>query len=234
VLAGAAGYAWWIGVSLETQLGFSGNDRYLVLGVALVSIAGASACGWAAAAGTRALLLVGARVRGRSAAAPPDGPTETAPSSQPRPAAQVLPAAAATLILSGLFLVIPSWIGPNVIDVPRTHRALVYQADLRADVTTAVDKLGGPAAVRRCGTVLTEGFQVPMLAWTLGVHTLQVGSVPQFGPPPPPPNVIFQTRAQRSAHLLPLLSTWPGTRYRLVERVRTFKVYEHCAGRVSS
>jgi hypothetical protein len=88
--------------------------------------------------------------------------------------------------------------------------------------------------VRRCGTVLTEGFQVPMLAWTLGVHTLQVGSVPQFGPPPPPPNVIFQTRAQRSAHLLPLLSTWPGTHYRLVEHVRTFNVYEHCAGKVSS
>jgi hypothetical protein len=73
-----------------------------------------------------------------------------------------------------------------------------------------------------------------MLAWNLDVHTLQVGSVPQFGEPPPPPNVIFQTRAQRNAHLLPLLRTWPTTHYRLVERVRTFRVYEHCGGKVAS
>ncbi len=54
---------------------------------------------------------------------------------------------------------------------------------------------------------MTEGFQVPMLAWTLGVHTTQVQASPvsSAGPPPPAPNVIFQTRAQRNAHLLPLL-----------------------------
>ena len=43
------------------------------------------------------------------------------------------------------------------------------------------------------------------------------------------PNVVFQTRAQRNAHLLPLLRTWPGTHYQLVTRVRTFRVYEHCS-----
>src|SRR5947209_6334561 len=50
VVTGALGWLWWIGVSVETQAGFSGNDRYLVLGSALVAIAGGVGWGWAAAA----------------------------------------------------------------------------------------------------------------------------------------------------------------------------------------
>jgi hypothetical protein len=45
--------------------------------------------------------------------------------------------------------------------------------------------------------VMTEGFQVPMVAYYLGVHTLQVQAPPSHSPAPPPwPNVILQTRAQ--------------------------------------
>ena len=81
-------------------------------------------------------------------------------------------------------------------------------------------------------TSLTEGFQVPMLAWTLGVHTLGVQASPLTGAPlPPPPNVIFQARAQRHAHLLPFVRAWHGVHYRLVAHVRTFRVYEaNCRG----
>jgi hypothetical protein len=78
---------------------------------------------------------------------------------------------------------------------------------------------------------MTEGFQVPMVAYTLGVHTLQVEASPQSrADAGPPPNVIFQARAQRHSRLLPALSNWPGTRYRLVLRNRRFNVYEHCNG----
>jgi hypothetical protein len=133
------------------------------------------------------------------------------------------------------FALLPNFVGPNLIDAPRTHRALVYQAHLRQDVTRAVQELGGPARVLACGRVMTEGFQVPMLAWTLGVHTLRVEASPLPGAPlPPAPNVIFQTRAQRHASLLPSVRDWSATvPYRLVARVRTFKVYSHCAGKVT-
>ena len=61
---------------------------------------------------------------------------------------------------------------------PATHRALVYQAHLRKDLPRAVGKAGGANALLACGTVMTEGFQVPMVAWNLGVRTLAVEAPP--------------------------------------------------------
>ena len=82
---------------------------------------------------------------------------------------------------------------------------------------------------------MTEGFQVPLLAWTLGVHTADVQAAPLAGEPlPPAPNVIFQTRAQSNASLLPRVRSWSGTvPYQYVAHARTFRVYSHCAGRVT-
>ncbi len=57
---------------------------------------------------------------------------------------------------------------------------------------------------------MTEGFQVPLVAWTLGVHTLDVEASPAAGAPPPAaPNVILQTRAQSNSTPLPIVHTWP-------------------------
>ncbi|MBV9049191.1 MAG: hypothetical protein JOY58_13030, partial [Solirubrobacterales bacterium] len=121
----------------------------------------------------------------------------------------------------------------NVISIPATHRALIYQAHLREDLTKAVNQLGGSKSVLACGSVMTEGFQVPMVAWTLGVHTLQIEAPPLSAPYPPAPNVIFQARDTSKASLLPALHDWPATHYQLVARVRTFRVYANCAGKVS-
>jgi hypothetical protein len=96
-----------------------------------------------------------------------------------------------------------------------------------------VAAVGGPARVLRCGSVMTEGFQVPMVAWALGVHTLQVQAPPNGGPPPPPPNVIFRNRAQRNATPLPRLSDWSNVPYKRVAHVRTFSVYANCTGNVT-
>jgi hypothetical protein len=216
LIAGVAGMSWFVVIAILTQAGFSGNNRYLVLGSALIEIAGAAGWGWAA-------LELGALIR-RFAAG--------------RSASQRLGASAgswsAVAVLAALFIFVPNWVANNLIDVPRTHRALVYQAHLREDISKAVSDFGGPARILRCGTVMTEGFQVPMLAWTLGVHTLQVEASPlkpsQAGAAP---NVIFQTRAQRHAHLLPTLRAWPTVQYTLVAHVRTFRVYSHCAGSVT-
>jgi hypothetical protein len=202
VVVGAVGWAWWIGVSVLTQAGFSGNDRYLVLGSALVSIAGGVGWGWGAA-----VLARGLRRRLPLAAA----------------------GAVGTAVAIAVIVAVPPWIGPSIVDVQATHRALVYQAHLRQDMKRAVTRLGAKR-ILGCGTVMTEGFQVPMLAWNLDVRTARIQASPASASRPGrPPNVIFQTRAQRSAHLLPVVRAWKGVPYRRVAVVRTFRLYANCA-----
>jgi hypothetical protein len=211
LFAGAVGWLWWVGVSVLTQAGFSGNDRYLVLGSALISIAGGVGWGWGAAT---LVTLAQRRV-----------PTVR---RHLRWATGVATAAAAVVLIAA-----PPWIGPSIVDVPATHHALVYQARLRSGAAAAVNRLGA-ARILRCGTVMTEGFQVPMLAWDLGVHTARVeASPPSTENPGPAPNVIFQTRAQSHSHLLPVVSAWKGVTYHLVAHTRTFRVYANCAGKVA-
>jgi hypothetical protein len=207
VVAGVLGAAWWVLIAILTQAGFSGNDRYLILGAALVTIAGGVGFGWAAAALAR---LGAAHVPGLRRGA----------------TAGVL----AALVMALIYALVPNQVGRNLIDIQRTHRSLVYQASLRTGAANAVARLGGHARIYACGTVMTEGFQVPLVAYALGVHTDQVEASPLTPPPAgtPGPNVILQTRENRSAHRLPPLSDWHTTPYRLVLRNRTFRVYEHC------
>jgi hypothetical protein len=218
---GVFGYAWWLGVAIETQAGFSGNNRYLVLGTAPVAIAGGVAWGWFTRALANGLRWLSARREG------------TGRLGEVR---FTIPAAAAVAIV--LFLALPSWIGKGIVSLPRTHHALVYQAKLRSDLTAAVAKAGGADALLRCGSVMTEGFQVPMVAWTLGVHTLRVQAEPSNLAGPPWPAVILQARAQSNSTLLPTpqqIIAWEhaGAPYKLVAHVRTFRVFSTCAGKVS-
>ncbi|MHB8657424.1 MAG: hypothetical protein ACYC91_05630 [Solirubrobacteraceae bacterium] len=215
VMAGVLGLTWWVLIGVLTQAGFSGNDRYLVLGAALVEVGGGVAWGWAA---VRLLRLA----------------VHRRPAARERLAAL---AGAAVALMALVFVFVPNQVGENLIDIQRTHRALVYQAHLREDAAAAVARLGGAERIRRCGTVMTEGFQVPMLAWTMGVHTDQIETSPlNADEPGTPPNVIFQARAQHHAHLLPFVRAWErppyNAHYTLVAHVRTFRVYSDCAGRV--
>jgi len=217
---GLFGFVWWLGIAFETQAGFSGNNRYLVLGTAPVAIAGGTSWGWFA--GTIARLW--RRLGERWAAL------------RPLVTAQIS-AGVGIVVALFLFLVWPPWIGQNIVSLPKTHHALVYQAHLRQDLTTAVREAGGSHALLDCGSVMTEGFQVPMVAWTLGVHTLRVEAEPANLVGPPWPNVILQTRAQSNSTLLPLpaqIIAWEhdGAHYRLVAHVRTFRVFSTCAGKV--
>ena len=64
---------------------------------------------------------------------------------------------------------------------------------------------------------MTEGFQVPMVAFVLDVPTTRIEAPPTLGgaahpqPASAAPNLILQTRDTRSACLLPFLSTWPAS-----------------------
>ncbi|MGO9905285.1 MAG: hypothetical protein ACLP4R_27565 [Solirubrobacteraceae bacterium] len=219
---GLFGFVWWFGIALETQLGFSGNGRYLVLGTAPVAIAGGIAWGWFAQTVPRAIRSLAAR----------------APSLRRLAGARgsyfALPAGCAVAI--ALFLAIPPWISKNVISLPRTHRALLYQAHLREDLGTVISRLGGPAAIRRCGPIMVEGFQVPMVAYALGVRTLQVEAQPTGLVGPPWPNTILQDRDTSSAALLPSpqqILAWEhdGARYSTFFHERTFYVFSTCASK---
>jgi hypothetical protein len=214
-IAAALGFGWWVVISVMTQLGFSGNDRYLILGAGLVEIAGGVGWGWAALELSRAL----PKLLGRVGAAPGRLLTNLAGWS-------------IAAVVAVVFLLFPTWLG-GLVHLRKVHRALVYQAHLRTDMARAVQEAGGASKVKSCGSVMTEGFQVPMLAWQLGVHTLQIEAPPAGGAPPPPPNVIFRTRAQSNATPLPLLSDWPHTNYQRVVHVRTFSVYSNCTGNVT-
>ena len=218
---GGFGLVWWFGISLETQAGFSGNNRYLVLGTAPVAIAGGIAWGWFMGSLGRLWRWLGERWRAL------------------RPVATAQLSAGVGIVGAiALFLAVPPWIGQNIVSLPRTHHALVYQAHLREDLTAAVREAGGSRALLDCGSVMTEGFQVPMVAWTLGVHTLRVEAEPANLAGPPWPNVILQARAQSNSTLLPTpdqIIAWEhaGAPYRLIAHVRTFRVFSTCAGKVT-
>ena len=131
---GLFGFVWWLGVAIETQAGFSGNNRYLVLGTAPVAIVGGVAWGWFAGSSAQFVRWLGARAAGlrrldcRRSRSPP-----------------------ARAVAVALFLAVPPWIGKNIVSLPRTHHALVYQAHLREDLTAAVREAGGSDALLNCG-----------------------------------------------------------------------------------
>jgi hypothetical protein len=221
IVIGVFGFVWWLGIAIETQAGFSGNNRYLVLGTAPVAIAGGVAWGWFMQ-GAAALLRRGAG----------------AVSSLRRFAAERFTLPAGTLVGIALFLAVPPWISHNIVSLPRTHHALFYQARLRTDVAAAIRKAGGGPALLRCGTIMTEGFQVPMVAWTLGVPTSRIEATPLGIVGPPWPNVILQNRAQSKSRLLPLpqqIIAWEheGAPYTLVAHNRTFRIFSTCAHRAA-
>ncbi|HEX8977759.1 MAG TPA: hypothetical protein VF781_14715 [Solirubrobacteraceae bacterium] len=210
---GLLGVAWFVLIAIMTQAGFSGNNRYLVIGSAMVDICGAVAWGWA----TQELgnLLARLRSRGRASAAAVRTPAT---------------AWAAVALGALVFAFVPNWVGANLIDIQKTHRALVYQAHLRQDAATIVRDGGGAARLLRCGTVMTEGFQVPMVAWTMGVHTDRIEPSPlNADEPGTPPNVILQASAHTGGIKLPIVRAWHGVAYKLVAQVRTFRLFTHCA-----
>jgi hypothetical protein len=213
-LMGVGGLAWFVVIAIMTQVGFSGNNRYLVLGSAMVDICGAVGFGWAAYEVARLVSR-----RGMVAAAAQWG---------------------ATVLLALIFLGLPNWVGNNMISIPRTHGSLVYQAHLRQGVNDLINRFGGAGKVLACGSVMTEGFQVPMVAFALDVPTTRIEAPPTLGgaahaqPAEDAPNLILQTRDTRSAHLLPLLSTWPTVHYHYAGTSRSVHMFtQGCAGGAS-
>jgi hypothetical protein len=223
-LLGIGGLAWFVVIAIMTQVGFSGNNRYLVLGAAMVDICGAVGFGWAA---SELATLAVRRRRGEGRSGARDAGSAMAGGLQ----------WAATGLAALVFVFGPNWIGANLISIPRTHGSLVYQAKLRSGMSKLVDRFGGAGKVLACGSVMSEGFQVPMVAWTLGVPTTRIEAPPTNGgaaypePASEAPDVILQTRDTRSASRLPFLSTWPSVHYHYVATAGPVHMFTRgCAG----
>lgn len=190
---GLAGLAWFVLIALMTEIGFSGNNRYLVLGASLVDVCGAVGFGCLAVELGRASIRW--RRDGRAAL---------------RRGARV-----GAAVSAAAFALLPAWIqGSDFVALPKVHRALLYQARLRQDLRRAIDLAGGRRRVLACGSVMVEGFQVPMVAYALDVPTTRVLAPPASpGAPGPEPGTILQTRATQSSHLLPRVRDWNPADY---------------------
>jgi hypothetical protein len=210
VAIGLGGLAWFTVIAVMTQIGFSGNNRYLVLGAALVDVCGAVGFGClaigVAAVLTRAPHGDGAGLR-RAA----------------------LAGTAATAVV---FALLPAWIqGSDFVALPKLHRALLYQARLRTDLGRAIALVGGRDRLLACGSVMVEGFQVPMVAYALDVPTTRVLAPPALATDPgPEPDTILQTRATQSSGLLPRVQDWNAAHYTYRGSAGPWNTFtRHCA-----
>jgi hypothetical protein len=138
-------------IAVMTQVGFSGNNRYLVLGSAMVDICGAIGFGWAA----RELAVLAAR-RWRGAGSRVPASSGGSGSGSGRTALGAASQWAATALLALVFLFVPSWVGSSMISIPRTHGSLVYQAHLRQGMNDLVARFGGADKVLACGSVASR------------------------------------------------------------------------------
>jgi hypothetical protein len=194
VLAIAAlAFAWIILIAVMTQAGFSGNPRYIILGTSLIAVIGGVGCG-------RVVQFVASAVGRRGSPA--------------------LAAAAGVAALAVLGAGTWHWAGPRVRHFDELDRALRYQAELRFDLRDALAKAGGAKAFASCGHATTGKFQVPLAAWYLDEHTLDVGLGPS------PQGVIVRSRSTGHAPLAPAQPYPPG--YRPVAQVRTTTLFSTC------
>ncbi len=145
----------WVGlVALMTENGYSGNHRYLILAVALVSVLGG--VGYARAAGATGAFIA-ARL-GRVSAAPA--------------------VSLAVLVLLAAATV-PFALGP-IRGLPAEAEAIEAEAGSTRQLEFAVRDAGGPDRVLACGTAVTGPFEVPALAWQLRIAQEEVDVDPRL------------------------------------------------------
>jgi hypothetical protein len=180
-LCGGFGFLWWLGISVETQIGFAGNPRYAVVGVMFVVVSGCAAYGWAclgiAALAARALRWL----RGRMGTDRGSGSRQW-----------VWLVGASTLVVLVVFAIVPRRFTSTMPTVSSIRASLSYQAHLRDEVGELIQRAGGAQNVVKCGSMMTHNLQVTMLAWELGVPIPWIQRLPGGLSTEPGPNVVFQ------------------------------------------
>jgi hypothetical protein len=191
-LLGLLGFLWWLGIAAETQAGFAGNPRYAVIGVMCICVCGCAAYGWAciglAALVDRALRWLRRRLGARSE-----------PSGRPL----VWLTSAATLLLLVTFTLVPDLFTNRMPTIPALRYQLRYQAQLRERFASLITGAGGPGRIIGCGSVMTDNYEVTMLAWYLQVPIPYVQALTHTPQVQKGPNVIFRTASSTGAAVHP-------------------------------
>ncbi|MEA2382182.1 MAG: hypothetical protein QOH72_2153 [Solirubrobacteraceae bacterium] len=91
---------------------------------------------------------------------------------------------------------------PAMRTVPTDAEAVTYQARLNDRVAGLVARAGGPERLKACGDVYTGPFQVPVVAWSLHMHTGDVSSLL-----PIRPAVVFRVLSNPTSRVGPTLRT---------------------------
>jgi hypothetical protein len=195
---GLLGCSWIVLIALMTQAGFSGNPRYIILGTSLLAVCGGVGFG-------RVVQFAGAAV------------TRLFGPSRPR-----LALAAGIAAFAVLSLATVHWAAPRFKNFGKLDKALRYQAELRFDLRDALAKAGGADAFKACGKATAGKFSVPLVAWYLDEHTLDVGLVPA------PQGVIAAARTTNKQSLKPQPEQPYPPGYAPVQTVRTTTLFSTC------
>jgi hypothetical protein len=181
LLAVAGGAAAWVAlVAAMAELGFSGEDRYLLAAAALVAVLGGAGAG---------------------------SLYELAALRAPRVAAAAGALALAVAVAASL----PS--------ARRLGDELAYAAELRSDLSAAVERAGGPERLRSCGPLYAGRYRFPLVAWHLRAHISDLSLTPRA------PGVVFRSK------LTPEEPTSPPVPagFRLVADQGAWEVHAACA-----
>ena len=159
----AAGLAWLLLVAVMTERGYAGNQRYLIVTTTAVCVLGGVGVGRVFEAVQRRVsrLTDDARTGWR--------------------------AAVAAFVL--LVLALAPVIGQKADNARVTLDSLRYEASIWSGLREVVDEAGGRERLRACGGVYSGPFQTQMVAYTLGIHGVDVGWMET-----PAPGVAFRTR----------------------------------------
>jgi len=192
-LAGIFGFLWWLGIAVETEAGFAGNPRYAVIGVMLVCVSGCAAYGWACVGLTTLVARAWGRIRRRSHA------RQGTLSNR----SLTWLAAAATLLLLVVFALVPDRFTNRMPTISSIRYALRYQARLREEFAALIRREGGAQKLMGCGSMMTNNFQVTMLAWDLDVPIYFIQALPRKFSTAKGPNVVFQDATSTGAKTYP-------------------------------
>jgi len=171
VLLGA-GLGWLVLVAIMTELGYAGNQRYLIVTTAAICVLAGVGFG---------RIFEGLRI----------GVTRLTH----RPTAGLV--AASAVFGLGLLALTPV-IKDKVDNTEVTAEKLEYEASLWGNLPEAIEKAGGRDRLLRCGSVYSGPFQTQMVAYELGVHGVEVAALV----PTVPPGLAFQTHTVRDGPLV--------------------------------
>jgi hypothetical protein len=149
------GASWFLLVAAMTEAGFAGNQRYLIVTTAIVSVLG----GMGAVRVLQGVEGLAARYLGAGRAR----------------------TAVVGALLLGLIVASPTIVA-KVDNTARVRGGLEHEAYLWHDLRGLIDDAGGKEDLLACGGVFSGPFQTQMVAYELGIHGIQVGW--KVTPPP--------------------------------------------------